>query len=105
VRVSKRPRATSLVRAQAAAGEGHVAIARHRVLTLDPLSAHLLRLMDGTRDRSALIEAMRREIHAEPAIAPRLASPSQDPNTLETAISESLDRLLRLFARNGLLQS
>jgi methyltransferase-like protein len=105
VRVSKRPRATSLVRAQAAAGEGHVATARHRVLTLDPLSAHLLRLMDGTRDRSALIEAMRREIHAEPAIAPRLASPSQDPNTLETAISESLDRLLRLFARNGLLQS
>lgn len=103
-RVSERPCATPLVRAQAAAGEGHAATVRHRVVTLDPLAAQLLRVMDGTRDRSALIDALRRKIHAEPALAPRLATRSQDPDALETALSDNLDRLLRLFARNGLLQ-
>jgi len=105
VGVSERPRATALARAQAAAGEGHAATVRHRVLTLDVLSAHLISLLDGTRDRSALIQGLRAMIDAQPELAPKLARLSQDPDVLDAALADNLDRLLALFARNGLLQS
>ncbi|MGE5154044.1 MAG: methyltransferase regulatory domain-containing protein [Bdellovibrio bacteriovorus] len=104
-RVSARPCATPLARAQAAAGEGHAATARHRVLALDPLSAHLLGLLDGTRDRASLIRGLMGQLRGQPDLAPDLMARCQDPGELETAVAENLERLLCLFARNGLLQS
>lgn len=104
-RVSERPCATRLARAQALWGEGHAATARHRVLALDHLSAHLLGLLDGTRDRPALIEALARRIAEQPELAPSLSSPSRDPRQQRQALAENLDRLLRVYARNGLLES
>lgn len=103
--VSGRPCATRLARAQAAAGEGHAATVRHRVLALDPVSAHLLTLLDGTRDRAALIESLRRKVELEAGLAPVLGVLSGDPRGLDAAVADNLDRLLRLFARNGLLES
>jgi predicted O-methyltransferase YrrM len=104
-RVSARPCASPLARAQAAAGEGHAATARHRVLAFDPLSARLLGLLDGTRDRSSLIRGLTRQVRERPDLAPGLVARCRDAGELEAAVADNLERLLRLFARNGLLQS
>jgi methyltransferase-like protein len=104
-RVSERPCASPLARAQAAVGEGHAATVRHRVLAIDPLSAYLLTLLDGTRDRVSLIQGLRQRIDEQPGLAPHLADRSKAPAALEAAMGENFVRILRLFARNGLLQS
>jgi methyltransferase-like protein len=107
MRIRERPCATPLARAQAAAGEGHAATARHRVLGLDWLSAHLLTLLDGSRDRTALVAGLKRAIRDEPELAGSLAKggglDSGDDRALERAIGANLRRLLSVFARNGLL--
>lgn len=104
-RVSERPRASRLARAQAATGEGHAATVRHRVLALDPLSAHLMTLLDGTRDQAALTQELLGLIGEHPELAPRLTDRARDPQDLQAAVADNLDRLLRLFARSGLLRS
>lgn len=104
-RVSLRPCATRLARTQAAGGEGHVATARHRVLALDTVSAYLLTLLDGSRNRVSLIEGLRRKMESEPGLAAVLGALSEDSRGLEAAVADRLDRLLRLFARSGILES
>lgn len=103
--LSERPRASPLARAQAATGEGHAATARHRVLALDPLSTHLLTLLDGTRDWASLIEALRQRIQEHPGLAPALVDRYTGPLELGEAVADNLGRLLRVFGRNGLLLS
>jgi methyltransferase-like protein len=103
--VNERPHASPLARAQAAAGEGHAATVRHRVLALDPLSTHLLTLLDGTRSRASLIEALRQRIQDHPDLAPALVDRCKGPLELGEAVADNLGRLLRVFTRNGLLQS
>lgn len=97
--VSERPRATALARAQAAAGEGHAATARHRSLGLDALSGMLLTLLDGTRDRAALAAELVAAVIAEPELAEGLSG------DLEAAVPANLDRLLWVYAREGLLEA
>ena len=92
--VEPRPRASLLARVQAEAGEGHAATVRHQTLSLDPLSARLLALLDGRRGRAELLAALSA---AAPALAKDGALPSAQ------SIAANLDRLLDLFARNGLL--
>jgi hypothetical protein len=97
-RPGERPRAHALACAQAAFGEGHAATARHRSLDLDPLAARLLTLLDGTRDRAALVEALLPEARRTPALAG-----TGEGSGLEAAVAAAVERLLLVFARNGLL--
>jgi SAM-dependent methyltransferase len=58
-----RPVATALARRQAAAGLDRVTSLRHASVRLeDPLAAHLLSLLDGTRDRADLEAAVRQYV-------------------------------------------
>lgn len=56
-RASNRPRASVVARWQASEGK-LVVDPRHRSLRLDPLTAAVLSLLDGTRDRAALRESV-----------------------------------------------
>ena len=94
----ERPRASLLARVQADAGEGPVATVRHRVLRLDALAARLLGLLNGTRDREALRDALMRE----PDLAPSLSTDA--PGVRET-IAANIERLLGRFAHGGLLEA
>ncbi|MDD3518334.1 MAG: methyltransferase regulatory domain-containing protein [Chromatiales bacterium] len=100
--ITQRPRASALARAQAACGEGHVATVRHGSLGLDPLSARLLSLLDGNRDREAVIDALLQAIAAEPELAATVGE-TNDPQRLRQTIATNVERLLDLFARGGLL--
>jgi methyltransferase-like protein len=103
-RIGARPRATPLARVQAASGEGHVASVRHRSLGLDALAARVLMLLDGTRDQDALLADLTAEIRADSALAAALG-PSGGEGGSDQVAPASLDRLVSVFARAGLLVS
>ncbi len=100
--VGTRPRASALARAQAAAGEGHLASVRHRALGLDPLAARLLLLLDGRRDHDALLADLVTEIRADPDLTAALG-PAQSGHDWKSLVAANLERLLDIFARAGLL--
>ena len=104
-RVSERPRASPLARAQAAAGETQVATARHRNLDLDWVSALLLTLLDGRHDRAALEAALLAALQADPGFKETLAQGPAGPAGLQGQINANCERLLWVFARNGLLEA
>jgi SAM-dependent methyltransferase len=101
---SERPCGTALARAQAEVGEGHAASARHRAIELDPLAAALLARLDGRRDRAALTAELAALVESEPGLAAALESQAAAGQTRAQVIAANLERLLVLFARNGLLE-
>ena len=59
---SAEPRTTTLARAQIAAGYDHVTSLKHeRIPVADDMGRKLIALLDGTRDRTTLLEAMKDE--------------------------------------------
>jgi methyltransferase-like protein len=101
--VSARPRAHRLAHAQAPGG--HVTSIRHIGVDLDPLAAHLLTLLDGTRTRDELINALLDEVDRDLGARDALRSHDGDTAQLHQRISSNVDRLLTLFARHGLLDA
>lgn len=99
--VSARPTAHALARAQAQAGEGHAASVRHMSVGLDPLAAQLLALLDGSRTRAELIEALLPAAQTEPELR-RLMDRKGRP-AVRKIVAASVERLLATFARQGLL--
>jgi SAM-dependent methyltransferase len=86
--VSQRPAASAIARAQARRGDEWATTLRHGVVQLeDPVARQLLCLLDGTRDRAALLEEMR-------AFAAR-HQPGAPPLTAE-ALESTLSGLARL---------
>lgn len=66
-----RPCASVLARAQLEAGSGGVTTLRSGVVRIvDPVTRTLLRLLDGTRDREALLRDLAQELADDPAASP-----------------------------------
>jgi SAM-dependent methyltransferase len=88
-KISARPRASACSR-QEARTQAQVATLLHGTLGLnDPVIRSFLRLLDGTRDRKALLEAMKAEFPAMP----------------EKEIEEGIETGLGHFHRTGLLEA
>jgi SAM-dependent methyltransferase len=99
--VSDRPRAHALARLQAM--RGHATSARHTDIDLDPLSAHLLRHLDGSRTHAELTDLLLDELRRHPARRSALLGRDANPSAQRTRIADNVQRLLMLFARHGLL--
>jgi methyltransferase-like protein len=101
--LGERPKLSPLARLQAEAGKPVVSSFRHfSVDVRDPLFRRLLLLLDGTRDRAALVEALAAAVESgEIAVPP--AQNSRDPQPLREQISVGLDRNLKAVARMALL--
>lgn len=97
----ERPRVHALARAQAAAGLGHIATARHSTILLDAFSARLARYLDGTRTPAELIELLTEDLRAGDIVLPdyQPATPARLKHQVET----NVQRCLRLFAQQGVL--
>ena len=93
--VSARPRAHALARAQAALGPGTTASVRHVGVDLDTHAARFLALLDGTRSHAELVGAMQQVF----------ADAGEAGSVTTEMVTASCDRLLALFARNGLLDA
>lgn len=101
--IGERPRAHSLARAQAAAGIGHLATARHSTILLDPFTAKLVAYLDGTRSVPELVENLSDDLRQGRIVPPDLkpATPAQ----LAGQVEANVQRCLRLFAQQGILAS
>jgi methyltransferase-like protein len=98
----ERPRASGLARYQA--GErSQVTNARQELVNLDPLSCHLLRHLDGTRDRAALVDVLARVVAENNIVLHRYGRPVSDPGLLHDVLGQELESNLRRLGRSALL--
>jgi hypothetical protein len=86
--VSERPRASACSRQEALTRECAATLLHDNVALDDPIVRSLLLLLDGTRDRKAILNAMRAEFPALP----------------QQGIEGGIGPGLRLFHRAGLLE-
>jgi methyltransferase-like protein len=98
----ERPRALGVSRRYAAAGE-FVANARQQMVRLDPLSRHLIRAMDGTRDRAALVEYLLTAMQEYGLTPERHGRRVQDLDHLRAILTRELGPNLRRLAQSILL--
>jgi len=102
--VEPRPLASELARAQAALGVGHATGVHHTALDLDPVSARLVGLLDGTRDLEALTQAIAVDLTQGTLPSPPGLDPQRlGPVRLAQQVRSACERLLGLFARHGIL--
>jgi methyltransferase-like protein/2-polyprenyl-3-methyl-5-hydroxy-6-metoxy-1,4-benzoquinol methylase len=95
-KVSERPVAGVVARTQVRLGKLEVSTLLHRNVKLGPFDAGVLGLLDGTRDRSAIVEHMMNAPHAGDAQIKQRASNLR-------AVDIHVDKSLTLLAELGLL--
>jgi methyltransferase-like protein/SAM-dependent methyltransferase len=95
----------ALVHARLRAADGHAAVAnrRHEVVKLSDLSLHLLPLLDGTRDRAALVDALAKKALAGDLTLQKSGQPMTDPAEVHAALTATLGPALDALARDALL--
>lgn len=98
--VTARPCASRLARVQAAAGLGHVATPRHMPMGLDDFAMRLVTYLDGTRSVEQITATLTRDVAAG-----KLRIEGAPPGTgLAKLIQDNCTRLLRQFARHGVIE-
>lgn len=103
-RLSERPQLSPLARVQAESGCPVITNLRHfSVDVRDPLFRRLLLLLDGTRDRAALADALATAIEAREIPGPPAPPEGAAAPPLREQIAASLDRSLRDVLRMALL--
>jgi len=101
--ISERPLASALVRRQLENGPVACSV-RHQTLRIeDSLGRALLKLLDGTRDQNALIDALTAEVLSGAAELFKDGQPVTHPDQVRTSISAGLESNLRRTAELGLL--
>ena len=102
--ISERPRANGLALNQNASGLNPIAVAHHASLQLDPFSSTLLSYLDGQHSRDQLVQLMVEATQTVPELTALLNEQQcNDANKLTLTIMNNCQRLLELFARNGVL--
>jgi SAM-dependent methyltransferase len=102
VEPGERPVASGWARRQAAEGD-KVTNRRHELLPLDGLTRHLLTLLDGSRDRAALGEALLRHVAERGLVVQQHGRPVTDSAGLRAVLAEGLEVKLRGLGRSALL--
>ena len=102
--VSGKPRASDWARRQAELGPS-VTNLRHERVRLGPLQSHLLRLLDGRRDRTAVLAELEMRVLAGELAARQDDHVVTDPQTNLELLAESLDSNLRELARSALFMA
>ena len=100
--VPEQPRPNALARAWLDQGATTLPTPWHQSLDTDAFSLALLGHLDGRHDRAALLEALAEDLDQGRLDLPGLP---RDPSRRRALLGANLDRLLALFARNGLLEA
>jgi SAM-dependent methyltransferase len=100
--VPPRPLASPLARYQAAAG-AEVTNLRHETAVLDAFERHLLRHLDGSRDRSALIEVLVALVTHGILGVTKDGVPLTQPEQVRSLVERSLDQQLVRLAWRSLI--
>jgi methyltransferase-like protein/ubiquinone/menaquinone biosynthesis C-methylase UbiE len=101
--LSERPVASALARHQAAAGIARVTNLRHRTVDLGVFDLLVLRHLDGSRDRAALLDLLA-DLAAKDVLTLRQdGQPLRDPTRIRDLLSGSLGGCLQRLAGSALL--
>jgi methyltransferase-like protein/2-polyprenyl-3-methyl-5-hydroxy-6-metoxy-1,4-benzoquinol methylase len=100
----ERPQACPLVRIQAANGDS-VTNRRHERVLLDSLARRVLPLLDGTRDRTALVEALVGLVANKSLTVEKEGKIVRDPQELTKIMAIELDKALERYGRQAVLVS
>jgi methyltransferase-like protein/cyclopropane fatty-acyl-phospholipid synthase-like methyltransferase len=100
--VSERPVASVVARYQAEA-DIKICNLRHRVVSLDEFDALMIRLLDGTRDRAAILATLAKWVDEGVFEVSREGQAVRDPAQLREGLAACLDAGLQTLARNALL--
>jgi methyltransferase-like protein/SAM-dependent methyltransferase len=95
----------ALVHARVDASEGRAKVAnrRHEVVQLTDLNVRLVQLLDGTRDRDALLDALTQQAAESVLTVHKGGQPISDPTELRAALATTLGPGLDALARDALL--
>lgn len=104
-RAGTRPRVSELARMQVAEGLGHAATARHTLLDLDPVAERLVAMLDGSRTVEEIVEDLVSEVESEDGALSAAAGRSTNPQKRRAQIRANCERLVSLFARQGILEA
>lgn len=102
--VSERPLASAWARLQAE-DETKVTNLRHERVELNELERYLLRLLDGTHDRSALFEMIVKPLRDGTLVVHKDDKPVEDIQQAEALLADELEQNLQWLARAALLAS
>jgi methyltransferase-like protein/2-polyprenyl-3-methyl-5-hydroxy-6-metoxy-1,4-benzoquinol methylase len=102
-RVSDRPLASPLARFQAATGKTQLTNLHHQIVSLSKPEAAVLSLLDGQRERPALIASLRELVEQKVLVLGTRGKPETDSGRILTLLREGLEALLPRFARMALL--
>lgn len=97
-KVAERPQASAGAREQARRS-GRVTNQRHEVVTLDEFSRRVLMLLDGTRDRAALLDEMSRLVSDGTLVVQQEGRQVDEGEPLKAILGDALDRCLSRFAK------
>jgi len=98
----ERPVASPLARIQSRKG-GRVTTLYHRNITIDdPLGRHFLQLLDGTRDRAALLDDLTTFVVSGGASTPQNDQPIEEPQAVRQRLAAGLEQKLAELARLAL---
>jgi methyltransferase-like protein len=100
---SERPVASPLARLQTANDVRRVTSLWHRVVEVTVLDMLVLRLLDGSRDRAALVEALVKLALDDVLTITHEGQPVRDPNLVRQAVSGALEPCLRRLVGCALL--
>jgi methyltransferase-like protein/SAM-dependent methyltransferase len=102
VNLSTRPLASPLARLQAAQSN-RVTTLRHQLITLEEFDRQLLRLLDGSRDRAALLDALADLVATDVLVIYEDGQPVTDGPRVRHHLTAALDQQLPRLARHSLL--
>jgi methyltransferase-like protein/SAM-dependent methyltransferase len=98
----ERPLASPLARHQATAGTA-VTNLRHEWVRLNPFDCQVLRHLDGSRGRAALLDVLTRLAKEGLLTVHQKGQPVPDPGEVRRVLGQTLDQSLLRLARNALL--
>lgn len=101
----EKPVALVHARVWVAEGRTDVANRRHEVVRLSDLAFRLLPLLDGTRDREALVDALTAQAMAGDITVQKAGRSIEDPAELRESLTAMLNPTLDMLARDALLAS
>jgi methyltransferase-like protein len=102
-RAGERPLASPLARWQVRSNDRVANLCHAPVVLENPSGRHLLSLLDGTRDRTALLRDMRPFIEANQNLAPSGDKTPATPAPTDEQLARNLENTLEVFARCALL--
>ena len=100
--VSERPQASPLARSQAQGGKV-ITNLNHEVVEISDLPRHVLQLLDGSRDRQSLLNAMVELLDRGEIVIPATTNASGEPTDVRMVLADTLDKVLHQLGRDCLL--